>query len=78
MKKIVITISAVAVMAVAAACAFCTVKANENPFLNANVEALARIEQPDVNNCITDPNYDCEALHPTDPAKDKYREGARW
>lgn len=44
----------------------------------ANVEALAEIEQPDVNDCIPDPNYDCEALHPTDPTKDKYREGARW
>ena len=41
MKKIVIAISVVAVMAVASVCVFCTVKANENPFLNANVEALA-------------------------------------
>ena len=41
MTKTIITISAVAVMAVAAACAFYTVKANENPFLNANVAALA-------------------------------------
>ena len=41
MKKTIITISAVAVMAVAAVCIFCTVKANENPFLNANVAALA-------------------------------------
>ena len=44
MKKTIITISAAAVMAVAAVCVFCTVKANENPFLNANVEALARTE----------------------------------
>ena len=44
MKKTIITISVVAVMAVAAVCVFCTVKANENPFLNANVEALARTE----------------------------------
>ena len=44
MKKTIITISVVAVMAVAAVCIFCTVKANENPFLNANVEALARGE----------------------------------
>ena len=44
MKKTVITISVVAAMAVAAVCIFCTVKANENPFLNANVEALARTE----------------------------------
>ena len=44
MKKTIITISVVAVMAVAVACIFCTIKANENPFLNANVEALARAE----------------------------------
>ena len=48
MKKTIITISAAAVMAVAAVCIFCTVKANENPFLNANVEALARTESTPV------------------------------
>ncbi len=42
-----------------------------------NVEALAS-EQPDTSDCISDPNYDCEALHPTDPSKDKLRENARW
>ena len=44
----------------------------------ANVEALARLEQPNVDDCISDPDYDCEALHPTDPSKDKRRQQARW
>ena len=52
MKKTVITISAAAVMAVAAVCVFCTVKANENPFLNANVEALARTESGSGRLCL--------------------------
>ena len=44
----------------------------------ANIEALAQGEQPNVDDCKKDPNYDCEALHPTDPSQDKYRENARW
>ena len=44
----------------------------------ANVEALATPEQPNVNDCIYDPNYYCEALHPTDPTQDKKRFEARW
>ena len=43
-----------------------------------NVEALAIPEQPDVSDCKYDPFYACEALHPTDPSKDKYRDRARW
>ena len=42
----------------------------------ANVEALARLEQPNVDDCISDPDY--EALHPTDPSKYKRRQQARW
>ena len=45
---------------------------------NANVEALADFEQPDINDCIDDPKYHCEALHPTDPSQDKFRFFARW
>ena len=44
----------------------------------ANVEALATPEQPNTDDCISDPNYDCEALHPTDPSLDNRRESARW
>ena len=54
MKKTVITISVVAVMAVAVACIFCTVKANENPFLNANAEAQAMNEAYNVKTCYTE------------------------
>jgi len=43
----------------------------------ANVEALASV-QPDVADCTSDPNSACEALHPTDPSKDKFRDRARW
>ena len=75
MKKTLITISAAAVMAVAAVCAYCTVKANENPFLNANVEALARTES---NPVCTGPkkenlagNIFCHCTN-TAPCKDMY------
>lgn len=46
----------------------------------ANIEALSQTEtqQPDVADCIEDRNYHCEALHPTDPKKDKIRYYARW
>ena len=43
----------------------------------ANVEALATPEQPNVDDCIYDPNYRCEALHPTDSSKDQRRDNAR-
>lgn len=68
--------------AVMAISAFVILSVNENrkfdSLISVNAEALAKVEQPDVNDCIKDPNYDCEALHPTDPSKDKYREDARW
>jgi len=44
----------------------------------ANVEALAVPEQPNTSDCKYDPNSACEALHPTDPSQDKYRDRARW
>ena len=43
-----------------------------------NVEALTGIEQPNVADCVPDPDYACEALHPTDSTKDMIREYARW
>lgn len=43
-----------------------------------NVEALAQLEQPNVDDCIKDDSSICEALHPTDPSKDKKRYNARW
>lgn len=45
---------------------------------DSNVEVLARDEQPNTVMCIFDPNYDCEALHPTDPDKDQIRYYAKW
>ncbi len=48
----------------------------------ANVEALADpgegSGQPDVNDCISDDEHICEALHPTDPSKDERRPNAMW
>ena len=76
MRKFIISF---AVMAISA---FVILSVNENrkfdSLISVNAEALAKVEQPDVNDSIKDPNYDCEALHPTDPSKDKYREEARW
>lgn len=43
-----------------------------------NIEALTQSEQPDVNNCAYDPDYECWALHPTDPDKDIVRRDSRW
>jgi len=43
-------------LSVAAVCAYCTVKANENPFLNANAEALAMNEAYNVKTCYTEGN----------------------
>lgn len=44
----------------------------------ANVEALAQYEQPNVEECVEDEDSICEALHPTDPGKDKKRIGYKW
>lgn len=40
--------------------------------------AFADTEQPNTADCVSDPNYDCEALHPTDSSKDQIRENAKW
>lgn len=44
----------------------------------ANVEALARYEQPDTSECVFDHNTTCVALHPTNPNLDKYVPYSRW
>ena len=52
---------------------------NINDLLNANVDALAQNEtQPDLSDCVYDENYQCIALHPTDPNKDQVKDNARW
>lgn len=46
-----------------------------------NVEALANSSesgQPDVNDCISDDDHSCIALHPTDPSKDEERPRHVW
>lgn len=53
-------------------------KAELSTLVVENVEVLVQTEQPDVNDCISDKNFNCEALHPTDPNQDKMRKGARW
>jgi hypothetical protein len=42
------------------------------------VMAQASGEQPNTDDCIPDDNYDCEALHPTDPELDKIRYDHKW
>ncbi len=63
---------------VAAAVVLHKTNTGDQELFQANVEALTAVEQPNVKDCIEDPNYDCEALHPTDPSKDQYRQHARW
>ena len=46
--------------------------------LYENIEALAQTEQPDINDCIPSDDWNCIALHPTDPSKDKERVNAMW
>ncbi len=80
MKKKLILAAGAAIAAAAAVCWSKSVMltASVNELFEANAEALARVEQPDTIMCIYDPDYDCEALHPTDPDKDKIRYYAKW
>lgn len=57
------------------------VNINENTitgFTLENIEAFAQMEQPDTKDCVDSDEWDCIALHPTDPAKDKIVEDAMW
>ena len=86
MKKKTIRISlAVAAMAMAGVGAMKTYGAytaanmsDSELLLMENVEALSQDEMPHVKDCKYDKYHDCEALHPTDPSKDEYREHAMW
>ena len=53
-------------------------KTDLSDIMLANVEALSQYEQPDVADCTYDPKSICEALHPTDPNKDKSRVDHKW
>lgn len=57
---------------------FANVRTTKNTLWNLNIEALTQAEQPDANECIKDPDYECWALHPTDPSLDIIRRGYRW
>jgi hypothetical protein len=56
--------------------------ANDISLENITVMAQAQSEQtpqqPNVADCVYDPDYSCIALHPTDPSKDVTRENAKW
>lgn len=79
MKKKLLLAGAVALLAAAAVTGSTAYsKTNVSELLNANVEALARGEQPDVNECLYDPSMECWALHPSDPDKDIIRRDSRW
>ena len=77
MKKLIYSLLT-ALLLVAAAVVLHKTNTGDQELFQANVEALTAVEQPNVKDCIEDPNYDCEALHPTDPSKDQYRQHARW
>ena len=51
---------------------------NSSPLFLANFEALVQVEQPNINDCVYDPDYTCIALHPTDPDKDQEKPYSRW
>lgn len=83
-KKIIGIISVVAIAVVAGYNVYAS--QNDNVKLSDlvlnNVEALADpgegSGQPNVNDCISDDEHTCEALHPTDPSKDERRPNAMW
>ena len=79
MKKKLILAASAAIVAAAAMCGmYAATDSKVDDLFESNVEALAQVEQPDTIMCIYDPNYDCEALHPTDPDKDNIRYYAKW
>lgn len=43
-----------------------------------SIMAQADGEQPNTDDCVPDDNYDCIALHPTDPDKDVTKENHKW
>ena len=49
-----------------------------NVYNSKKAEPMSELALANVDDCISDPDYDCEALHPTDPSKDKRRQQARW
>ena len=51
---------------------------NSSIIFDDNVEALVQIEQPNIDDCVSDPEWTCIALHPTDPDKDKEKPFSRW
>lgn len=57
---------------------FSTRKTNSSTILNDNVEALVQNEQPNIDDCVPDPELTCIALHPTDPDKDQKKTFSRW
>jgi hypothetical protein len=69
------------VIAAAAVTGFNLAQENSNmdvSLADIGVMAQASGEQPNTDDCIPDDNYDCEALHPTDPELDKIRYDHKW
>ena len=75
----IIKVASVAVVAAVAGIGVYTSQKTEvtSDIVLANVEALARGEQPDVKDCIPATSQCC-GLNPTDPSKDQIRYNARW
>jgi hypothetical protein len=49
-----------------------------SPLMLKNLEVLSQTEQPNLDDCVEDPDCVCEALHPTDPSKDESKAEHRW
>ncbi len=77
-KTIILSIAFVCIALGISLSSYLAMRENISSMAVANAEALTGVEQPDVADCISDPDFNCEALHPTDPSKDKLRLRARW
>lgn len=77
-KTIIILFAAILFVAGSIFTVRCVRDRNSSPLFLANFEALVQIEQPNINDCVDDPEYTCIALHPTDPDKDLEKPYSRW
>ena len=79
MKRKLHLMMAVAIVAVAGLAIYANQPKEEmSDVMLANIEALAGIEQPNIDDCIEAQNYTCIALHPANPNLDKRRPNAKW
>ena len=80
MKKNILKVVLVAAIAIVAGYGVYTnqTEVTMSDVMLENVEALAIPEQPNVDDCIRMTGSVCEALHPNDPEKDKFKYDHAW